>query len=160
VQLPTVSETVTVEAEAVQIQTAQASVSKAKDSSSKKFKNKGAARGDAASRSVRAAGSAGSSPMRWTVSSDGAVQRSLDSGQTWQTVPVAGNAVFRALAANNSDIWVGGAAGSLYHSTDAGQHWVKVTPVADGKPLTADIVSLDFADPQKGTLTTSSHETW
>ena len=62
----------------------------------------------------------------------GALQRSFDSGKTWQTIPVAGNVVFRALAANDSDIWVGGAAGALYHSSDAGEHWVRIMPVADG----------------------------
>jgi Photosynthesis system II assembly factor YCF48/Putative zinc-finger len=97
---------------------------------------------------------------RWTLSADGAVQRSFDSGKTWQTVQVASNIVFRALAANDSDIWVGGAAGALYHSSDAGQHWLQVNPVANGAPLTADIVSVEFSDAQHGKLTTSSRETW
>ena len=100
------------------------------------------------------------SAPRWTLSADGALQRSFDSGKTWQTIPVASNVVFRALAANDSDIWVGGAAGALYHSSDAGQHWVQVKPVADGKPLTADIVTVEFSDAQHGKLTTSNHETW
>ena len=80
-------------------------------------------------------------------SAGGALQRSFDSGKTWQTIPVASNVVFRALAANDSDIWVGGAAGALYHSSDAGQHWTRITPVADGKPLTSDIVTVEFSEP-------------
>ena len=44
------------------------------------------------------------------------------------------NVVFRALAANDSDIWVGGAAGALYHSSDAGQHWIRVYPAATVSP--------------------------
>lgn len=99
-------------------------------------------------------------PARWTLSADGAVQRSFDSGKTWQTIRVAGNVIFHALAANESDIWVGGAAGALYHSSDAGQQWVQIKPVADGKPLTADVVTVEFGDAQHGKLTTSSHETW
>jgi hypothetical protein len=96
---------------------------------------------------------------RWTLSADGLLQRSFDSGKTWQTIPVANDVVFRALSANDSDIWVGGAAGALYHSSDAGQHWLHVIPVADGKPLTADIVTVEFSDAQHGTLATGNHET-
>jgi photosystem II stability/assembly factor-like uncharacterized protein len=88
------------------------------------------------------------------------LQRSFDSGKSWQTIPVASHVVFRALAANDSDIWVGGAAGALYHSSDAGQHWTQVKPVADGKPLTADIVTVEFSDPHRGKLITSTRETW
>ena len=58
----------------------------------------------------------------------GALQRSSDSGKSWQTIQVANNVVFRALAANDSDIWVGGAAAALYHSSDAGQIGFKSTP--------------------------------
>jgi hypothetical protein len=97
---------------------------------------------------------------RWTLSADGILQRSFDSGKNWQTIQVANNLVFRALAANDSDIWVGGKSGALYHSSDAGQHWVQVIPVADGKPLTADIVTVEFSDAQHGKLTTGNREVW
>ena len=97
---------------------------------------------------------------RWTLSADGLLQRSFDSGKTWQTIQVASNVVLRALAANDSDIWVGGAAGALYHSSDAGQHWLRVVPVAEGKPLTADIITVEFSDAQHGNLNTGNHETW
>jgi photosystem II stability/assembly factor-like uncharacterized protein len=97
---------------------------------------------------------------RWTLSAGGALQRSLDSGKTWQTIPVASNIVFRALAANDSDIWVGGAAGALYHSSDAGQHWTRITPVAAGKFLSADIVTVEFSDAQHGKVITANRETW
>ncbi len=103
---------------------------------------------------------AGNNLPRWMLSSGGALQRSFDSGKTWQTIPVAGNIVFRALAANDSDIWVGGAAGALYHSSDAGQHWTRITPVADGKPLSSDIVTVEFSDTQHGKLITADRETW
>jgi hypothetical protein len=97
---------------------------------------------------------------RWTLSSDGTLQRSLDSGHSWQTVTVAHGARFRALAANKLDIWVGGLAGALYHSADAGQHWTKVQPVADGEPLIGDIIGVEFTDPAHGKVTTSSQESW
>jgi photosystem II stability/assembly factor-like uncharacterized protein len=113
------------------------------------------ASGDDAKRSQ-----AGRNAPRWTLSADGALQRSFDSGKTWQTIPVASNIVFRALAANDSDIWVGGAAGALYHSPNAGQHWVQVYPAFNGQHLTGDIVTVEFNDAKLGKLTTSDHETW
>jgi len=103
---------------------------------------------------------AGNNLLRWTLSRDGALQRSFDSGKTWQTIPVAGNVVFRALSANDSDIWVGGTAGALYHSSDSGQHWVRIAPVADGKTLSSDIVAVEFSDTQHGKLITADRETW
>jgi len=97
---------------------------------------------------------------RWTLSSDGTLQRSSDSGRSWQTISTPGQGNFRALAASGPEIWVGGAKGALYHSSDAGTHWVPVQPVASGQALTADIASIEFTDPQHGTLTTTEHETW
>ena len=97
---------------------------------------------------------------RWTLSPAGAVQRSLDSGKTWQKIAVANNVVFRAIAANDSDVWAGGSAGALYHSADAGQHWTQVNVSLDGKPLTADIIRVEFSDSQHGRLVTSNDETW
>jgi hypothetical protein len=96
---------------------------------------------------------------RWTLSSDGTLQRSLDSGKNWTTVPVAGQAKFRALAAIGQEIWVGGSAGALYHSLDAGSHWLQVKPVAGDKALTADIIGVEFTDSQHGKLTAAG-ETW
>jgi hypothetical protein len=97
---------------------------------------------------------------RWTLNSDGTLQRSLDSGRSWQTIPVANQTRFRALAANGLDIWVGGAAGALFHSSDAGQHWTQVRPVANGEPLADDIIGVEFTDTLHGKLTSSLEETW
>ncbi len=36
----------------------------------------------------------------------------------------------------------------------------KSSPVADGKPLTADIVTVEFGDAQHGKLTTGNREIW
>ncbi|MGH9502198.1 MAG: YCF48-related protein [Terriglobales bacterium] len=102
----------------------------------------------------------GNKVAQWTLSADGKLERSLDSGKTWQTVPVASNVVFRALAANDADIWLGGAAGVLYHSSDAGQHWNQVTPAQDGKVLTGDIVTVEFSDARRGKLVSGNGETW
>jgi hypothetical protein len=97
---------------------------------------------------------------RWTLNSDGSIQRSLDSGRTWQTIPVSGKTIFRALAANGLDIWVGGSAAALFHSSDAGQHWTQVRPTANGEALADDIIGVEFTDTLRGKLTTASEETW
>jgi hypothetical protein len=97
---------------------------------------------------------------RWTLSSDGTLQRSLDTGATWQTIVISSKTVFRALAANDLDIWVGGSAGALFHSSDAGEHWTQVRPVANGEALEDDIVGVEFTDTLHGKLTSSAEETW
>jgi len=100
------------------------------------------------------------SSTRWTISSDGQLQHSVDSGKTWQPVTVADKATFRALSANGPDLWIGGPAGLLYHSSDAGGHWTQIKPVADGASLTTDIATIEFIDRQHGKLTTSTGEIW
>jgi hypothetical protein len=97
---------------------------------------------------------------RWTLTADGTLERSLDSGATWEAVALPGPATLRALAANGLDIWVGGSNGVLYHSADAGQHWTPVHPIVNGELLSADIIGVEFTDLQHGTLTTSAKETW
>jgi hypothetical protein len=68
--------------------------------------------------------------------------------------------LFRTVFANGPDVWAGGSSGHLYHSTDAGGHWVQVVPTWSGVVLTDDIVSLQFADPLQGRIVTSSSEIW
>lgn len=68
--------------------------------------------------------------------------------------------VFRAVAANGPEVWAGANDAALYHSTDAGAHWVRVTPSSSSSILTGDIVSLDFPDTQNGRLATSTGEVW
>jgi len=116
-------------------------------------------RAAAAFRSHPAMLSAMASP-RWTLTSDGTLQRSIDFGRSWQTVQMGSSASFRALAANGRDIWVGGSKGALYHSTDAGQNWVHVQPVAAGQVLTDDIIGVEFPDALHGKVTTAGKETW
>ncbi len=157
------SETVMAEAESNAVAGSQAARGRAKDESDKKVQMAGAAgmqRAPLVGRNVSNLSLVNKTAPSWTLSPDGALQRSLDSGKTWQTIPVASNVIFRALAANDADIWVGGAVGALYHSADAGQHWTQIKPLANGKPLTADIISVEFTDAQHGRLTTDTHETW
>jgi hypothetical protein len=68
--------------------------------------------------------------------------------------------VFRAVVANGSDVWAGGANAALYHSVDAGSHWTRVVPSSAGSSPTGDIVSLDFPDALHGKFSTSTSEVW
>jgi Photosynthesis system II assembly factor YCF48 len=94
------------------------------------------------------------------LSSEGQLQRSFDSGATWEPVPVVERVKFTALSVVGRDVWAGGAAGLLYHSTDSGNHWTPVKPSAAGAVLSADINGLHFTDAQQGTLTTSDGQHW
>lgn len=177
------TETVTVEGAATgQLETSQTEERKAKDESVSKESRKKVQTAPAAAGAMAVGGRTadtlsaqvgqttlgdyakrarpGQVAIRWTLSASGALQRSFDSGKSWQTIQVANNVVFRALAANDSDIWVGGAAAALYHSSDAGQHWIQVNPEAGGEPLTSDIVAVEFSDSQHGKLTTAKREIW
>jgi len=131
----------------------------------------------------------GAAPPQWSISSEGALQRSLDAGQTWVNVnpeqevqqstatarteiaralkrsaqkksDARSTPVFRAVAAFGNEVWAGGSAAALYHSGDSGVHWARIVPFARGVMLTGDISSINFSDPQNGTITTSTGEVW
>jgi hypothetical protein len=67
---------------------------------------------------------------------------------------------FRSVATVGSEVWAGGSAGLLIHSIDGGNLWIRVVPSAPGAALTGDIVAIQFRDPQHGTVTTSTAESW
>jgi len=96
---------------------------------------------------------------RWTLSPEGVLQRSFDSGTTWTPVTVAPNLALRAVSASGNDVWVGGAGGALFHSFDNGEHWTQVRPSVQGKVLTGDIIGVEFKDLLHGQLNTT-HEVW
>jgi hypothetical protein len=131
-----------------------------------------------------------SSSPRWSISADGALQRSVDAGKTWVDVNVNSepmsngsnravtaestyghenkkrkvetrpSQVFRAVAAWDSEVWAGGSSATLYHSADSGDHWTRVLPSSSGATLTGDIISIEFSDSQHGRIATSSGEVW
>jgi len=68
--------------------------------------------------------------------------------------------LFRAVAAIGNEVWAGGTAGRLYHSSDAGSHWMQVVPSSGNVALSGDIVTLDFSDAQHGRVMTSTREIW
>ncbi|HEV2425338.1 MAG TPA: YCF48-related protein [Terriglobia bacterium] len=93
----------------------------------------------------------------------GAVERSVDGGRTWQCVQVADGVTFRAVFALGRNVWAGGTAGAFYHSSDGGEHWSSIplaaTATAVGTSV-GDIVSLQFADATHGVVSTSTGVTW
>lgn len=99
--------------------------------------------------------------LRWAINA-GVLQRSGDEGRSWQTVnPSAGSSTeFFAIAVNGADVWVGGSAGSLYHSRDAGAYWIPVTPSINGTSLTGNVIGIQFSDPQHASIATSTSEVW
>jgi Photosynthesis system II assembly factor YCF48/Putative zinc-finger len=103
---------------------------------------------------------ASTNPPRWTLSSDGVLERSTDSGKTWTKADVGNGSRFRALSATGFEVWAGGADGLFFHSSDGGAHWTQVHLVANGIPLTSTITHIDFTDAQHGRLTTNTGETW
>jgi hypothetical protein len=79
----------------------------------------------------------------------------------WGPAPAA-NTIFRALSvsSNAAEVWAGGSGGALYHTLDGGNLWARVVPSDGGTSLTGDVISIQFSDPQNGSVTTSSAEVW
>jgi hypothetical protein len=97
---------------------------------------------------------------RWRLTPAGALQRSEDAGKTWETAAIAGKGPFQGLAAAGSEVWLGGADGALYHSSDAGRHWARVIPRANGVGPNGGITRIEFRDVQNGRVTTATGEIW
>jgi len=120
---------------------------------------------------------------RWSISAEGNLQRSFDGGKTWVEVnpgqvgsgagkarsfamrkktAIQGNphTVFRAVSAAGAEVWAGGSAAMLYHSTDSGLHWARIVPSESEVALTGDITSIEFSDSQHGKIATSAGEVW
>lgn len=90
----------------------------------------------------------------------GAVQRSTDGGQTWETVRVSDNVDFRAAAADGLDVWAGGADGALFHSSDGGLHWAQIEVAGANTRLRGTIVTIDTRNSPQIAVTTDLGEKW
>ena len=96
----------------------------------------------------------------WSISTSGKLQRSQDSGRTWEEVRVDDAVTFRAVLAMGRDVWAGGSA--LYHSSDGGAMWKRVNLSSGESPTTETIVSITSGsrDLQQITVRTESGEQW
>jgi hypothetical protein len=157
------ADTATVTADAVPAQTTEISVSKAKAARKPATSNETSAVGAVAPAGARAANEAvalqttsllAAANSRWTISPEGKLQSSTDNGTTWQNVSLPSDSALLALATVGRHVWVGGRSGTLFHSSDSGQHWIQLKPSLDGQTLTADIIGLEFTDVLHGKLIT------
>ena len=79
--------------------------------------------------------------LAWTIAG-GVLQRSLDSGQSWQDALRADHPLL-CYASHNEDVWAGGQAGTLFHSANSGVTWVQVQPSIKARQLNSDITHIE-----------------
>jgi hypothetical protein len=80
--------------------------------------------------------------VTWTIAA-GVLQRSLDSGQSWQNALRADRPLL-CYASRDEDVWAGGQAGTLFHSVDNGITWVQVQPSIKAQQLASDVTHIDL----------------
>jgi hypothetical protein len=95
---------------------------------------------------------------QWTFA-QGMLRRSLDGGASWQTALQLDRPLL-CFGAQGSDVWAGGQAGTLFHSSDGGTTWVQVQPSTKAESLSADIVAIEIRGPAEIVLSTSTNESW
>ncbi len=100
--------------------------------------------------------------LTWTIK-DGVLQRSLDSGQSWQSALHTDHPLL-CYAHREADVWAGGQAGLLFHSTDNGLTWLRVQPSSKAQGLTSDITRIDIRGQLPGPVTivvsTDGNDVW
>jgi hypothetical protein len=100
--------------------------------------------------------------LTWAIAA-GVLQRSLDSGQTWQNALRADHSLL-CYASHDADVWTGGQAGTLFHSVDSGITWLQVQPSSKGQALSSDVTRIDIRDNVRGVaeivVSTSNNGSW
>jgi len=100
--------------------------------------------------------------VTWTIKA-GVLQRSLDGGQTWQNTLHTDRPLL-CYASHNRDLWTGGQAGTLFHSSDNGLSWAQVQPSIKAYSLSSDITRIEVRDnlrsPAEIVVSTSNNEIW
>lgn len=102
----------------------------------------------------------GPASAQWSISASGEVQRSEDSGKTWEDVKVADGVTFRVITDVDRDLWAGGSAGALYHSSDGGVIWNRVAVTSEGNPVTEAIVGIQAPSPLRVVVALASGQQW
>jgi photosystem II stability/assembly factor-like uncharacterized protein len=96
--------------------------------------------------------------VEWMITS-GVLQRSLDSGATWQNALRAAQP-FLCYANHDKDVWAGGRAGTLFHSADSGVTWLQVEVTVNSQRLTSDVRQIDLPSAAEIVLFTTNNEVW
>jgi hypothetical protein len=89
----------------------------------------------------------------WRIDNDGRAERSPDNS-TWTQVPLGTR--IRVISTVGVEVWAGAEGGTLFHSSDNGEHWA--TLHLEGS--SAAVTSIRFQDVQHGTAKTDAGETW
>ncbi len=100
--------------------------------------------------------------VTWTITA-GVLQRSLDSGRSWQNALRADRPLL-CYASHDQDVWTGGQAGTLFHSADSGVTWVQVRPSIKTQQLGSDVTRIDVRGDVRGpaqiVVSTGNNEIW
>ena len=93
----------------------------------------------------------------------GVLQRSADSGQSWQNVLRTDHPLL-CYASHEEDVWAGGQAGTLFYSADGGATWVQVQPSIKAQQLSSDVTHIDVRGDVRGpaeiVVSTSNNGIW
>ena len=101
-----------------------------------------------------------SSHGQWRISSDGHLEHRVATDE-WTRVLADEATTFHVVSVAGSDVWAGGSRGTLFHSDDSGESWSRVAiATGSGGAETGTIVSIQFSDPQHGTVVTSGGSRW
>lgn len=96
--------------------------------------------------------------VTWIIT-EGELQRSVDGGQSWQTSARTDYALL-CFAPRGQEIWAGGQAGTLLHSTDSGTTWSTVRVAMGNQTLKSDVTRIDVSATGQVVVSTAAHETW
>lgn len=99
----------------------------------------------------------------WAIT-QGVLQRSVDGGQTWQAAMRAGHPLL-CYASRGLEMWAGGEAGTLLHSSDNGATWNAVAVSLQGQPLTSAVTNIVVHEAAQRSaaeilLSTGDHQTF
>jgi hypothetical protein len=96
--------------------------------------------------------------VTWSISV-GVLQQSKDNGQSWQTALHADHSLL-TFTSHGDDVWVGGEAGTLYHSIDSGATWAQMQPSTSSQRLSSSITHIAISGPTAIVFSTTNNEVW